>query len=86
VRGHDHPAYLPAGGLSNSPFGTLFGRKMIFTENAAAMSAQGDITLCSPSSVDGSKAEGVRPDVGRSIFFAQMVGGAARSSASSRRL
>jgi HK97 family phage major capsid protein len=39
------PIYLPPGGLSASPYGTLFGRPMIPTEYNAALSAQGDIVF-----------------------------------------
>ncbi|MEW5952640.1 MAG: phage major capsid protein [Bacillota bacterium] len=40
------PVYLPAGGLSQSPYGTLFGRPVISIEHAATLGAAGDILLC----------------------------------------
>lgn len=43
------PIYLPPGGLSGSPYGTLFGRPVILTEYNAALTNQGDITLWDPS-------------------------------------
>lgn len=43
------PIYLPPGGLSASPYGTLFGRPVILTEYNAKLSSQGDITLWDPS-------------------------------------
>jgi HK97 family phage major capsid protein len=39
------PIYLPPGGLSGSPYGTLFGRPVIPIEYGAALSSQGDIIL-----------------------------------------
>lgn len=39
------PIYLPPGGLSGSPYGTLFGRPMIPTEYNAQLSSQGDIVF-----------------------------------------
>lgn len=39
------PVYLPPGGLSTSPYGTLFGRPVIPTEYNAALGDLGDIVL-----------------------------------------
>jgi HK97 family phage major capsid protein len=39
------PAYLPAGGLSASPYGTLLGRPMIPIEYASTLGTVGDIIL-----------------------------------------
>ncbi len=39
------PIYLPPGGLSGSPYGTLFGRPVILTEYNASLTNQGDIFL-----------------------------------------
>ncbi|HEV7675379.1 MAG TPA: phage major capsid protein [Candidatus Angelobacter sp.] len=39
------PIYLPPGGLSGSPYGSLFGRPVISTEYNAAITNQGDIVL-----------------------------------------
>ena len=39
------PVYLPAGGLSQSPYGSLFGRPVIPIEQAAALGTVGDISL-----------------------------------------
>lgn len=40
------PIYMPAGGLSGQPYGTLFGRPVIAIEQAATLGTQGDILLC----------------------------------------
>lgn len=39
------PAYLPPGGLSQSPFGTLLGRPIIPVEYASTLGTVGDISL-----------------------------------------
>jgi HK97 family phage major capsid protein len=39
------PIYMPAGGLSGQPYGTLFGRPVIAIEQAATLGTQGDILL-----------------------------------------
>jgi len=39
------PVYLPPGGASTAPYGTLFGRPVISIEQAAALGEQGDIVL-----------------------------------------
>lgn len=39
------PMFLPAGGLNNAPYSSLFGRPIIPIEYAATLGAPGDITL-----------------------------------------
>jgi HK97 family phage major capsid protein len=39
------PVYMPPGGLSQSPYGTLYGRPAIAIEQAATLGTQGDIIL-----------------------------------------
>lgn len=39
------PAYMPAGGLSESPYGTLFGRPVIPIEQCATLGTVGDIVF-----------------------------------------
>ena len=39
------PLYLPAGGLSVSPYGTIFGRPVLPIEQASAPDTAGDIIL-----------------------------------------
>ncbi|MDY6957673.1 MAG: phage major capsid protein [Halobacteriota archaeon] len=40
------PVWMPAGGLSNSPYQSLMGRPLIFTEKCQALGTAGDIALC----------------------------------------
>jgi HK97 family phage major capsid protein len=44
------PIYMPAGGLSGQPYGTLFGRPVIAIEQAATLGTVGDIVLADLSS------------------------------------
>jgi len=39
------PIYMPAGGLSGQPYGTLFGRPVLAIEQAATLGTLGDILL-----------------------------------------
>ncbi len=41
----DKPVYIPAGGLSEKPYGTLFGRPVIPLEQCSAAGEEGDIIL-----------------------------------------
>ena len=43
------PVYLPAGGASASPYGTLFGRPVVPIEQASALGTVGDIALIDPT-------------------------------------
>ena len=43
------PVYLPAGGLSASPYGQIFGRPVVETEYNPYLGTLGDIMLVSPS-------------------------------------
>ncbi len=43
------PVYLPPGGLSQSPYGTLMGRPVIPIEYCSTLGTEGDIVLADPS-------------------------------------
>jgi HK97 family phage major capsid protein len=43
------PVYLPPGGFSAAPFGTIFGRPVLPVEYCAALGTVGDIMLVAPS-------------------------------------
>lgn len=43
------PVYLPPGGLSQLPYGQLFGRPVIPIEFCSTLGTEGDIVLCDPS-------------------------------------
>lgn len=43
------PVYMPAGGISGSPFGTLFGRPVIPIEQCATLGTVGDVILADNS-------------------------------------
>ncbi len=65
-----YPAYLPAGGLSNSPFPTLKGRPVVYTEACQAVGTPGDIIFADLSQyMSVVKNGGVRTDVSIHLFF-----------------
>ena len=41
----DKPVYIPAGGLSEAPYATLFGRPLVPLEQCSALGEVGDILL-----------------------------------------
>jgi len=43
------PVFMPAGGISGSPYGTIFGRPAIATEKCPALGDAGDIMLVDPT-------------------------------------
>lgn len=64
------PAYLPPGGLSASPYGTLLGRPIITSEACSALGDKGDVIFGDFSSyLSVVKAGGVRSDVSIHIWF-----------------
>jgi HK97 family phage major capsid protein len=68
------PAYLPPGGLSSSPYGTLFGRPVVYSEACSAVGTVGDIIFADLSQyVSVVKAGGVRSDVSIHLYFDQDV-------------
>ncbi len=64
------PVYLPAGGLSASPFATLMGRPVIPIESAQEVGTEGDIILADLTRyVTVQKTSGLRQDVSIHLFF-----------------
>ncbi len=64
------PAYLPPGGLSASPYGTLLGRPVIPNESNPALGDVGDIILGDLNSyLTVIKGGGVRQDVSIHLYF-----------------
>lgn len=68
------PAYLPPGGLSNSPYGTLKGRPVVPVQACKTIGDQGDIIL-----VDLTqywilrKASGLKTDTSMHLYFDQAL-------------
>lgn len=57
----DTPAYMPPGGFSGSPYGSIFGAPVIEVEYAPALGTTGDIMLVSLSEYQAiSKASGIQ--------------------------
>lgn len=64
------PVYLPPGGLSAAPYGTLLGRPVITSEAAPALGDVGDISFVDFSQyMSVVKAGGVKQDVSIHLFF-----------------
>lgn len=68
------PAYLPPGGLSNSPYGTLKGRPVVPLEACSAIGDLGDIMLVDFNQYLAiKKASGLRTDTSIHLFFDQSI-------------
>ena len=68
------PAYLPPGGLSNSPYGSLFGRPVIYSEFCSPVGTPGDIIFANLQQyVTVVKAGGIRSDISVHLYFDQDV-------------
>ena len=66
------PAYLPPGGLSGSPYATLFGRPIIATEGCQTIGTVGDIVFADLGSyLTVVKSGGVRADTSIHLWFDQ---------------
>jgi HK97 family phage major capsid protein len=64
------PAYMPANGLSASPFGTLMGRPVIPTQACETLGDQGDIFLVDLQQyMTATKTTGLRSDVSIHLYF-----------------
>ena len=64
------PVWMPAGGVSGSPYATLMGRPLLFTEKMQALGTQGDIGLADFSQyLVGEKAGGVQVATSMHVYF-----------------
>lgn len=64
------PAYMPANGLSASPFGTLMGRPVIPTEACPTLGDKGDIILADMSQyLTATKTQGIRAETSMHLWF-----------------
>lgn len=68
------PAYLPPGGLSASPYGTLMGRPVVPVEACKALGDEGDLILTNLSSyLAVTKTTGIKQDVSIHAYFEQAL-------------
>lgn len=66
------PLYMPSGGLSVSPFGTLLGRPVVFIEPASSIGTIGDLSLVDWSQYMGlTKGREIQTDVSMHLYFDQ---------------
>jgi hypothetical protein len=64
------PTYLPPGGLSQAPYGTLMGRPVIATEAAPPLGSKGDIALLDLQSyLSVQKVSGIKQDISIHLWF-----------------
>jgi len=64
------PVWMPAGGVSGTPYATLMGRPILFSEKMQALSTQGDIGLADFSQyLVGEKAGGVQVATSMHVYF-----------------
>jgi len=64
------PLYMPAGGISGQPYGTLFGRPVITTEACETLGDKGDIIFANLSQYQiVQKTGGIRQDVSIHLYF-----------------
>lgn len=64
------PLYLPSGGLSNKPFDTIMGRKVIYTQACSMVGSPGDIILVNLKQyLTALKSGGPRVDVSAHLWF-----------------
>jgi HK97 family phage major capsid protein len=64
------PIYMPAGGLSGQPYGTLFGRPVIAIEQAATLGTVGDIIFADlPNGYILAEKGGIQADMSIHVRF-----------------
>ena len=64
------PIYMPAGGLSGQPYGTLFGRPVLPIEQAATLGTVGDIIFADlPGGYILAEKGGIKSDVSLHVRF-----------------
>jgi HK97 family phage major capsid protein len=63
------PVYMPPGGLSGSPYGSIFGRPVIETEYNPSLGVAGDIVLAAPSQYQTISKGGVKSDTSIHVKF-----------------
>ena len=68
--------FMPPGGVSGSPYSTLFGRPVVPVENASALGDEGDVVLWDPSTyltLTKNGNAGLKTDVSIHLHFDQDV-------------
>lgn len=63
------PIYMPAGGLSGQPYGTLFGRPVIAIEQAASLGDLGDILFADLNGYILAEKGGIQSDMSIHVRF-----------------
>lgn len=63
------PMFVPAGGLNQSPFGTLLGRPIVPIEQASTLGTEGDITFCNYADYQLIDKGGIKSDSSIHVLF-----------------
>jgi HK97 family phage major capsid protein len=63
------PVYMPAGGASAQPYGTLFGRPVVPIEHCPTVGDTGDIMLCDFSKYKAIDKGGMKSDISMHVMF-----------------
>jgi HK97 family phage major capsid protein len=63
------PVYMPAGGASQSPYATLYGRPVVAIEQCETVGTTGDIMLCDFSKYKAIDKGGIQNDVSIHVRF-----------------
>jgi HK97 family phage major capsid protein len=63
------PVYMPAGGLSGAPYGTLFGRPVIPIEQCATLGTVGDIIFADLNGYILAEKGGLQSDMSIHVRF-----------------
>lgn len=72
--GATFPAYMPPGGLSASPYGTLFGRPVVTHQAAKSLGTLGDVMFVDLNEyMTLTKTNGTRQDVSVHLWFDQDI-------------
>ncbi len=72
--GDSSPVWMPPGGLSASPFGTIFGKPVIATEAAQTIGTKGDIYFVSMQQyMTATKTSGIRAETSIHLWFDQDI-------------
>ena len=63
------PVYMPAGGLSGQPYGTLFGRPVIAIEQCSSLGTVGDIIYADMGGYILAEKGGIKADMSIHVMF-----------------
>lgn len=63
------PVYMPANGISDRPYGRMYGRPVKYLEQCAALGTVGDIIFADPTQYRFVKKGDIKKDVSMHVYF-----------------